>query len=500
MAIHLGPILKFSGAEKNRWSLSLLLVCDSEDPAPVVQIEPGKGRTCSAAQRLQSAPITQPRYQLWRYDLSVPQTAHAQTCAYAVEQTAYTFEIPARDRAPVCVYASCNGFSDPKLMKQVQDKNALWKKMAEQHAACHYNLLLLGGDQIYTDSMWQQLESLRNWTDLDYAERLQAPFSQTMQTEVDHFFFRLYLDRWNQPEIAPLLATIPTLMMWDDHDIFDGWGSYPDAQQTCPVYQGIFAIARDYFQLFQLHASAAITPAGLLPDQTGFSCAFRVGPYAFLAPDLRSERSALQVMSRQTWDAVYAWLNEQNDCQHLLVLSSIPVVHPDFSTLEQLLNTLPGQQELEDDLRDHWMSRAHRQERLRLIHRLLDWSAAKNTRVTLLSGDVHVGALGVIESDRSDAPVNARVINQLTSSGIVHPAPPAIALFYLEHVGNRVEQVDRGITATMYEFPGTARRYIGARNFLSLEPDTPDSNQSRLWANWWVENEATAYTKAIHPV
>lgn len=26
--------------------------------------------------------------------------------------------------------------------------------------------------------------------------------------------------------------------MWDDHDIFDGWGSYPHALLTCSVFQG----------------------------------------------------------------------------------------------------------------------------------------------------------------------------------------------------------------------------------------------------------------------
>jgi hypothetical protein len=56
--------------------------------------------------------------------------------------------------------------------------------------------------------------------------------------------------------------------------------------------------------------------------------------------------------------------------------------------------------------------------------------------------------------------------------------------------------VDRGITATIYEFPATTRRLIGARNFLTLEPDSQD----RLWANRWGEGELTPTTKVIHPV
>lgn len=74
-----------------------------------------------------------------------------------------------------------------------------------------------------------------------------------------------------------------------------------------------------------------------------------------------------------------------------------------------------------------------------------------------------------------------------------------MALFYLEHVGDRSETVDRGITAAMYPFPGTSHRYIGARNYLSLEPDFPGAGE-RLWANWWVEGETQPCTKAIHAV
>jgi hypothetical protein len=288
--------------------------------------------------------------------------------------------------------------------------------------------------------------------------------------------------------------------MWDDHDIFDGWGSYPVKQHECEVYQGIYKVARDCFRVFQLQSSDALPAAGLLPGQPAFNYAQQVGSYGILALDLRSERTCERVMSDASWMAAYAWLDQLQGCSHLLVMSSIPVVHPEFATLENLLRVLPGQQELEDDLQDHWTSRTHRQERLRLIHRLLDWAKNKNGRVTILSGDVHVGAVGVIESGRSGAPVNTRVINQLTSSGVVHPAPQAMALFYLEHVGDRVETVDRDITATMYPFPGTQHRYIGARNFLSLEPDSGPAARDRLWANWWVENEKTPYTKAIHAV
>ena len=46
-------------------------------------------------------------------------------------------------------------------------------------------------------------------------------------------------------------------MTWDDHDIFDGWGSYPDGLQNCPVFQGCYQAAKRFYLLFQQHTTEA---------------------------------------------------------------------------------------------------------------------------------------------------------------------------------------------------------------------------------------------------
>jgi hypothetical protein len=71
-----------------------------------------------------------------------------------------------------------------------------------------------------------------------------------------------------------------------------------------------------------------------------------------------------------------------------------------------------------------------------------------------------------------------------------------MVLYFLESVADKIETVDRGITAEMAEFPASSHRFIGARNWLSLEPDP----EKTLWANWYVEAEEQPYTKAIHRV
>ena len=51
-----------------------------------------------------------------------------------------------------------------------------------------------------------------------------------------------------------LICAVQT-MTWDDHDIFDGWGSYPDGLQNCPVFQGCYQAARRFYLLFQQHTT-----------------------------------------------------------------------------------------------------------------------------------------------------------------------------------------------------------------------------------------------------
>jgi hypothetical protein len=507
VAVVLGPILKFCGCENGRWTVSALLVWTGEiQPVVTATILPGAASDAQpvaiAAQRLRSRLHKRAVHVAESWRITVDQhPARELQVQYTVNDEFYTFAVPARDSAPTCAYTSCNGYSDFKKMKDIP-QDPVWNKMRDNHALRPYHLLLMGGDQVYSDAMWTTT-GLHDWAAAPNDKKLaNKPVSKTLRTEIDDFFFANYLKVWSYPHVARMLATIPTVMMWDDHDIIDGWGSYPPKFQQSPVFEAIYEVARDYFLLFQQHCATADELPLRLPAQPGFSKAARFGPYGLLVLDLRSERTPDLVMGEQSWEAAYNWLDAQQDCKHMLIMSSIPVVHPDFSTLEMLLCALPGQQELEDDLKDHWLSRPHQWERLRLIHRLQEWSQRTGGRVTILSGDVHVGAIGAIESSQKHYHGQPITIHQLTSSGVVHPPPPAMALFYLEHVGNKVEELEGGITTAMYKFPGTSHRYIGARNYLSLEPDRVEDGRSRdrLWANWHVENEERPYRQAILPL
>lgn len=493
MPLILGPILGFQGINNSlstpKWLIgvlavtadenipSLFLIHNNQEIRPVILKELGGKRVA-------------------RYDLAINLESNAKNVDYQIDDNIYRFNVPAKKSAPRIAYTSCNGFSSLKLMKQVEEKFANWRRMGELHDKQPYQLLVMGGDQVYADSLWETIPALKNWNKLSNSNSLATSFTSQLEHELENFYFRLYCDHWNEPTSAKLFCSIPTVMMWDDHDIFDGWGSYSAARQQSPVFQGIFKIAKQYFHLFQ---HQGLPSKHYLSINQGFTVAHQIGEFGFLVLDLRSARTREQVISSDHWEEIYNWLDKNSShLTHLFLFSSIPVLHPSFNMLEQALGVFPGQPEMEDDLRDHWTSRGHTGERLRLIHRLFEL-AAKNIRVTIISGDVHIAAVGAIESSRHGELPNPPVINQLTASGVVHPPPPGIVLLALNHLFNEEEEIDRGIIGRMLKFPGTPYRFIGKRNWLSLEPDLTKSH-FRIWANWYVEGEDRPYTKVIHGV
>lgn len=523
MSLLMGPVLSFRGCDDNKWNVTALVV-SKDDPGSLTT--GGKPVKAEVLWKHKSGTA-------YRYTLAYDMTDKAQTVSYTVDRQKYEIAIPAIGQAPRMAYASCNGFSSSKLIKSVEIPNSLWITMADKHGLPRprgakqeenspevkdpvpYNLLLLGGDQVYADAMWETEDEMKQWLNLSWDKANAAPVSPDMPAVLDAFYFNLYTERWSQPEVQRMLACVPNIAMWDDHDFMDGWGSYPPERQDCRVFGAIWTAASKAFAVFQQQLKNDERRPGFIgtadpkwwqqPDKQAtrkgaFSFAYAIGDVAILAIDMRSQRTMeTQVVSQKHWDEIYKWIDNdlpKMNAKHLLVMSSIPVIYPGFDVVETVLGIFPGHQDLEDDLRDHWNSPPHKGERLRMVHNLLAVPSKQKVRTTILSGDVHVAALGVVQSSRDPQPEVDTTINQLISSGVVHPGPGAVVLFALHHLFDSTDEIDRDIVGRMVQFSGSQAKFLGGRNYLSLEPD----DKSNIWCNWLVEKQRFPFTKVIHPV
>ena len=78
--------------------------------------------------------------------------------------------------------------------------------------------------------------------------------------------------------------------------MFDGWGSYPSKIQQCPVFQGMYAIMRRFYLLFQQHTTPDLAAGHGMFGSKGYSQLLQLGPTVAMAlPDQRAERSVRQV-------------------------------------------------------------------------------------------------------------------------------------------------------------------------------------------------------------
>ncbi len=512
MSIRLGPVLGLAAAADASWSVTALVVWHGKAAPPPARLDPGGNG--DAAETVEGTVLeTRGADRVVRYRFDLERTAADRSVSYEIAEARHSFVVPTQGKAPRMAYGSCNGFADPAAMKDVQAKQALWRSPSEgahrgvldRHAEQPMHVLLLGGDQVYADPIWTRIDGLDDFMTRDRAEQCAREPDAAERDEIAAFYFELYCRRWRQDHLREALASIPGVMMWDDHDIFDGWGSYPEAVLDSPTCQTIFDAAAKHFDLFQRHLAPGESMATEIhPEGENRSSLFELGGgLAVLALDLRTERRRNRVMSDATWRELADRLSriaEQpaaNRPNHLLVMSSIPVVHPDLSWLEGPASAFGSG--LEDDLRDHWNSPAHKGERLRLVHRLFALSRL-GTRITFLSGDVHVGATGHVTWSRlrDEDPYSDR-IEQLTSSGIVHKAPNAIVCFMLEQLARATQDFDADTEARLVKLPGADNRFVTERNWIELTPDVQDG-QHRVWADFHIEDADQPLTKVVHPV
>jgi hypothetical protein len=114
-------------------------------------------------------------------------------------------------------------------------------------------------------------------------------------------------------------------------------------------------------------------------------------------------------------------------------------------------------------------------------------SSGRSLKRVILSGDVHVGCLGTIR--RPDG----RMIHQVVSSAIVHPAPSWLAWAgVLVGSNDDPESLEGGAITTALVPPYGADKYLRTRNFAALQEGT----DGKLWVTWFCENG----TKAEYPI
>ncbi|HVI04012.1 MAG TPA: alkaline phosphatase D family protein, partial [Enhygromyxa sp.] len=337
----------------------------------------------------------------------VPKSAPAEVAGHFASKQPFSLRtLPDDVRQFKFSFHSCNGLHKPPRRGR---PTAMWSRLlreAVEDPELHF--AILGGDQVYADVIREEWQ--REWEpdfdpyDPDVIDSDDAARCREFFEDLPRRYEQIYRAFWRRPEIRTFMGHIPCVATWDDHEIYDGWGSYGN-EHLIPQKK-FFEAAAKSFDAFQLVLAPPqpLSSAAASHRQGHRAFSFMVGAVAFVVLDLRSQRNIkARGPSAVLGEAQWAWFDAELDeiakrnAKQIVVVSSVPVVHMGGAA-EHLL---PNSAELYDDVLDHWSSRPNRSDQSRLLGKLFQVRKQTGANVLILGGDVHVGTIAsILSSDR----------------------------------------------------------------------------------------------------
>ncbi|KAM3419760.1 Uncharacterized protein BST61_g3093 [Cercospora zeina] len=462
-------------------------------------------------------------FTFWRFSIEIELASRQTRVAYRINKgPAVGFWVPARGESMNIMFHSCNGFSMSVDSNTFSGPDPLWRDVLNRHQARPFHVMIGGGDQIYNDAAMRDTELFREWLQTKNPQyKYEADFTVEMQEELEEFYLHRYSMWFSQGLFSMANSQIPMVNIWDDHDIIDGYGSYPHHFMSTRIFTGLGAVAYKYYMLFQHQSLAAETekeePSWLLGHSPGpyinersRSLFMSLGRHvAFLGLDCRTERMRDEVLSQETYDAIFDRCRAElvkGETKHLIVLLGVPIAYPRLNFLENILtsrvmdpikaigrtgmlggfvNKFDGGVEILDDLDDHWTAKHHKAERNWFIQELQELAAEKSVRITILGGDVHLGAIGRFFSNgKLGLPKDKdhRYIPNVISSAIVNTPPPVMMADVLNK-RNKIHHLDADTDEDMipmfsHDVDGSKRNnnhLLPRRNFCVIREYVPGS-------------------------
>jgi phosphodiesterase/alkaline phosphatase D-like protein len=387
---------------------------------------------------------------------------------------------------------------------------AVWKQIpeiiqGEQNANVRF--AILAGDQVYADEVETNVLKEK---DPDQRRR---------------HYLTVYKKFWNNEYYRRVLCRLPAVLMWDDHDITDGWGSREDSfksktsQEFAEEWQRLFETASGMFRIMQSSRN---------PDQPsadfaqGFDTCFKVGRAGFAVADLRSNRNIRlnkeivngkvnyigQIWRPEQRKAIANWVSaNREDIDTLFFVSSVVFSHGApvverlilrmwfrvidtvnlfrrfhlFKKAIESFNNAVG--DLRDDINDSWGSDANRDEAEQVLDFLFGLEnpgdGGKSLNVVILSGDIHTPGYSTIYSSN---PNHAKaVIPHIVATPVAYQPFSWIGEAIFRHLTRVVEL---GRTGT---YTSQISHHFCYRNVVVVSLRNYQQDESHLKVKYYLE-------------
>lgn len=298
------------------------------------------------------------------------------------------------------------------------------------------SFIIAGGDQCYCDGR----PSIDIWKYLYKVMHKSGGEIYPSKDDMVSWYRNIYRSYWGFKQVRSVFGMYPTYMIWDDHEICDGWGSYEKykegnsrmhpiykkmeekksadkklSKEDCDVLlERMFNAATQVYNEYQ-HSHNPKTESGK------WHYNFEHGNSNFFVMDGRGHRningdSDNKILGDEQMKDFEEYVNDLARGDVLFIVSAVPMIHASSLVTEDghILDS-----ELADDLKDSWEHSVNKIERKRVMKCL--WAATdKGVKVCILSGDVHASAVFKLTNKEKTS-----VIYQITSSAITYHLPKA---------------------------------------------------------------------------
>ena len=324
---------------------------------------------------------------------------------------------------------------------------------------------ILAGDQIYADEIEARI--------------LGEPDLRKRQ----ELYLGVYQKFWDNVYYRKVLCSLPAYLMWDDHDLTDGWGSRLDSfrKDQPTVFKDDwlrhFEAGQSVFK--QMQASRNPEPLSLEPPppqdnaKKSYDFCFKIGRVGFAVPDLRSNRNVRlpRIMLPAQLEAIRKWVvANRHDLDALFFVSSVVFSHDAPKVTGLILRiwflvlSLAGWLkklrilkkfrglfdrhigDLRDDINDSWGARANRLETDRVLDFLFELqnppNPAEALNVVILSGDIHTPGYSTIYSAEPGHQAKA-VIPHIVASPVAYTPLHWLAEAIFRHFSTTIELGDK---------------------------------------------------------
>jgi len=190
-------------------------------------------------------------------------------------------------------------------------RDGAWLELERFVADEQPRFILMLGDQVYLDFGTK-------------AEQLWPTHLRTAPERRRQLMARRYREHWSRAPIRRVMANTPTYMLWSDHEIRDGWGSwasdsptlqaqYPKGAEIAALYNAFFEDARKLYWHFQMcrNFETPVAEPYTAGVRTAIPVQFKCGRLAVLMLDDRGDRDLFRAANRALGDAQWNFIETQ---------------------------------------------------------------------------------------------------------------------------------------------------------------------------------------------